>query len=53
MKQTSLDLTLSTKKTRKQEFLAQMELVVPWRSLVKLTTQYYPESKNSCPPFAL
>ena len=30
MKQSSLDLNLSTKKTRKQELLAQMDLVVPW-----------------------
>ena len=30
MKQSSLDLNLSTKRTRKQELLAQMELMVPW-----------------------
>jgi len=30
MKQSSLDLNLSTKRTRKQELLAQMEHVVPW-----------------------
>ena len=29
MKQSSLDLNLSTKKTRKQELLAQMDRVVP------------------------
>ena len=29
MKQSSLDLNLSAKKTRKQGLLAQMELVVP------------------------
>ena len=34
MKQSSLDLNLSAKKTRKQELLAQMDLVVPWAALV-------------------
>jgi IS5 family transposase len=29
MKQSSLDLYLSTKKTRKQELLAQMDVVAP------------------------
>lgn len=53
MKQSSLDLNLSTKKTRKQELLAQMDLVVPWAALVELITPYYPEGKNGRPPFAL
>ena len=37
MKQSSLDLNLSTKKTRKQELLAQMDLVVPWAANSLLT----------------
>ena len=53
MKQTSLDLNLSIKRTRKQEFLAQMERVVPWAALVELIAPYYPEGKNGRPPFAL
>ena len=53
MKQSSLDLSLSTKKTRKQELLAQMDLVVPWAALVELITPSYPEGKNGRPPFAL
>ena len=53
MKQSRLDLNLSTKKTRKQELLAQMELVVPWGALVDLIAPYYPEGKNGRPPFAL
>ena len=53
MKQSSLDLSLSIKKTRKQELLAQMELVVPWAALVDLIAPYYPEGKNGRPPFAL
>ena len=34
MKQAALDLRLGVKKTRKREFLEQMERVVPWASLV-------------------
>ena len=53
MKQSSLDLNLTIKKTRKQELLAQMERVVPWAALVELIAPYYPEGKNGRPPFAL
>ncbi len=53
MKQTSLDLNLSTRRTRKQEFLAQMQRVVPWGALVELIAAHYPEGKNGRPPFAL
>jgi len=50
MKQSSLDLNLSTNKTRKQELLAQMDLVVPWAASVDLIAPYYPEGKNGRPP---
>lgn len=53
MKQSSLDLNLSNKKTRKREFLLEMERVVPWATLVGLIAPYYPEGKNGRPPFAL
>ena len=53
MKQSSLDLNLRTKKTRKQQLLDEMELVVPWAALVELIAPYYPEGKNGRPPFAL
>ena len=53
MKQSSLDLNLSTRKTRKQDLLAQMDRVVPWAALVELIAPYYPEGKNGRPPFAL
>ena len=46
MKQASLPLSLNVKKTRKAEFLAQMERVVPWAELVALIAPYYPEGKN-------
>ena len=53
MKQSSLDLNLSTKRTRKQQLLDQMEFVVPWAALVELIAPYYPEGKNGRPPFEL
>lgn len=53
MKQSSLDLNLSNKKARKQQLLDQMEFVVPWAALVDLIAPYYPEGKNSRPPFSL
>ena len=46
MKQRNLDLKLSTKKTRKQELLAQMDRVVPWAAWIELIAPYYPESKK-------
>jgi transposase, IS5 family len=53
MKQSSLDLNLSTKKIRKQELQAQMDRVVPWAALVELIAPCYAEGKNGRPPFAL
>ena len=53
MKQASLELHLSAKKTRKRKFLEQMERVVPWAALVALIAPYYPEGRTGRPPFAL
>ena len=53
MKQTELGLNLTTKRTRKREFLAQMERVVPWLALVALIAPYAPEGRRGRPPFAL
>jgi IS5 family transposase len=53
MKQTALDLNLSLKKTRKREFLEQMERVVPWAALVELIAPYYPQGLTGRPPFSL
>lgn len=53
MKQAVLSLDLQSKKTRKRQFLAEMERVVPWAALVQLIAPYYPEGKNGRPPFAL
>ena len=53
MKQAALNLNLSLKKTRKREFLEQMDQVVPWAALVELIAPYYPEGSNGRPPFSL
>ena len=53
MKQADLGLNLTTKRTRKREFLAEMERVVPWAALVTLITPYAPEGKRGRPPFAV
>ena len=53
MKQADLGLNLSTKRTRKREFLAQMERVVPWADLVALVAPNAPEGKKGRPPFSI
>jgi IS5 family transposase len=53
MKQVSLGLNLSTKKTRKREFLEQMNKVVPWDVLVGVVEPRWPKAKTGRPPFAI
>jgi transposase, IS5 family len=53
MKQADLGLNLSTKRTRKREFLDEMNRVVPWADLVMLIAPYAPEGKRGRPPFAV
>ena len=53
MRQVSLGLNLSTKKTRKREFLDEMERVVPWKALVQIIEPCWPKSKTGRPPFAI
>ena len=53
MKQADLGLNLTTKRTRKREFLAQMERVVPWPALVELVAPFAPEGRRGRPPFAV
>jgi transposase, IS5 family len=53
MKQIDLGLSLTTKRTRKREFLFEMDRVVPWAALVELIAPYYPEGRQGRPPFAL
>ena len=51
MKQADLGLNLTTKRTRKREFLDEMERVVPRHALIDLITPYAPEGKRGRPPF--
>ena len=56
MKQKSFASTgfeLVTKRTRKREFLDEMNLVVPWSELVKLIEPHSPQAKTGRPPFAV
>ena len=51
MKQADLGLNLSTKRTRKREFLDEMNHVVPWAALVALVTPHAPAGRRGRPPF--
>jgi transposase, IS5 family len=53
MKQLGLGLNLSTKRTRKREFLEEMERVVPWGVLVQIVEPHYPKAKTGRPPFGI
>ncbi|MFM7802481.1 MAG: IS5 family transposase, partial [Limnohabitans sp.] len=56
MKQQSLataGFELATKRTRKREFLDEMNLVVPWFELVELIQPHAPAGKTGRPPFAV
>jgi IS5 family transposase len=56
MKQQSLataGFELSAKRTRKREFLDEMNLVVPWAELVGLIEPHAPAGKTGRPPFAV
>ena len=53
MKQLGLGLNLSTKKTRKREFLEEMDRVVPWDALVQLVRPHAPKAKTGRPPFGI
>lgn len=44
---------LSSKRTRKREFLDEMNLVVPWAELVGLIQPHAPAGKTGRPPFAV
>ncbi|CAM2160014.1 MULTISPECIES: IS5 family transposase [Burkholderiaceae] len=51
MTQLGLGLDLSTKRTRKREFLDEMMRVVPWSRLIALIEPHYPKGKTGRPPF--
>jgi IS5 family transposase len=55
MKQMSLAHTgfeLAVKRTRKREFLDEMNLVIPWSELLALIAPHAPAGKTGRPPFA-
>ncbi|MBN3851694.1 IS5 family transposase [Paraburkholderia sp. Ac-20342] len=53
MTQLGLGLDLSTKRTRKREFLDEMRRVVPWSRLIALIESHYPKGKTGRPPFSV
>ncbi len=56
MKQMSLGnngFDLSAKRTRKREFLDEMNRVVPWADLTMLIEPHYPKGKTGRPPFGI
>lgn len=53
MKQHSLGLGQTSKRTRRREFLEEMDRVVPWSDVVALVAPYMPEGKRGRPPFAV
>ena len=53
MKQTDLGLSLTIKRTRKREFIDEMNRVVPWADLVALVAPFAPEGRRGRPPFAV
>ena len=53
MKQTTLGLDLTTRRTRKREFLDEMQRVVPWAELVGLIEPHSPRARTGRPAFAI
>jgi len=53
MKQKSLGLGQSNKRTRRRAFLEEMDRVVPWSELVALISPFMPEGRRGRPPFAV
>ena len=53
MKQLGLGLNLSTKKTRKRQFLDEMDRVVPWSALVQIVEPHCALAKTGRPPFGI
>ena len=53
MKQQRLGLSHSNKRTRRREFLGEIERVVPWTELVALVAPFMPEGRRGRPPFAV
>lgn len=53
MKQSDLGLDLSNRRTRKQVFLDEMELVVPWQEFLALIVPHAPVKATGRKPFPI
>jgi IS5 family transposase len=53
MKQADLGVNLSIKRTRKREFLDEVNRVVPWAELITLIEPHYLEGKTGRPPMGI
>ena len=53
MKQVDFELSLTLKRTRKREFLDEMNRAAPWSELVALVMPFAPEGKRGRPPFSV
>jgi len=53
MTQMTLSLDWTSKRTRKREFLDEMDRVVPWSALVALIEPHSPRAKTGRPPFPI
>jgi IS5 family transposase len=53
MKQASLELGQSKKRTRRRVFLEEMDRVVPWAELAALISPFMPEGRRGRPPFSV
>src|SRR5674476_459855 len=49
----SLDFDVYGKSTRRQRFLGEMELIVPWRKLCRLIEPHYPKGGRGRPPIGI
>jgi IS5 family transposase len=49
------ELTTAKKQTKREKFLSEMEVVVPWQSLIDLIEPHYPKAskKGGRPPYPL
>jgi IS5 family transposase len=49
------ELTTAKKQTKREQFLSEMEVVVPWQSLIALIEPHYPKAskKGGRPPYPL
>jgi len=49
------EITTAKKQTKRETFLSEMEVVVPWQALIELIEPHYPKAnkKGGRPPYPL